>query len=152
MPALLEVTIRCAALMVDLAVAVPAGSLVPVANPAGKWAIVTGRFRADLGGRQPYVACPTRVCNAGASWRHASGMGVVVRPSRLRMELIRRGWSECDLAREARISPATVSAAISGRSISAKSLSLMVEALLKVPTVELIDRLVIDDGGQADLT
>ena len=63
----------------------------------------------------------------------------------------RRAWSASDLAHEARISPATVSAAISGRSISVRSLSLIAEALLRVPSIEMIDCLVVDDAEQVDL-
>lgn len=51
-----------------------------------------------------------------------------------------------DLARHARLSPATVSAALNGRAIAAMSLSLMAKALAAAPPDELIDRLL--DGTQ----
>jgi len=69
-----------------------------------------------------------------------------VHPGRLRWELARRGLSERELAREARISAATVSAAMSGRAIAATSLSLIANALLRIPPVEIIDQLLRTDN------
>ena len=68
-------------------------------------------------------------------------MSVSVHPERLRQEIARRGWSPVDLARAARLSPATVSAALGGRPIAASSLGLIAKALADTPTVEVIDRL-----------
>jgi len=68
-------------------------------------------------------------------------MSVSVHPERLRQEISRRGWSPVDLARAARLSPATVSAALGGRPIAASSLSLIAKALAETPTVDVIDRL-----------
>lgn len=68
-------------------------------------------------------------------------MSVNVDPARLRQEIARRGWSPIDLARAARLSPATVSAAMSGRPIAASSLRLIAKALAAAPTVDVIDRL-----------
>lgn len=72
-------------------------------------------------------------------------MSVTVHPGRLRQEITRRGWSPLDLARAARLSPATISAALSGRPIAASSLNLMARALAKAPVVEVIDRLLLGD-------
>ena len=77
----------------------------------------------------------------------ATGMSVSVHPERLRQEIARRGWSPVDLARAARLSPATISAALGGRPIAASSLSLIAKALAETPTVEVIDRLLGADGG-----
>jgi lambda repressor-like predicted transcriptional regulator len=74
-------------------------------------------------------------------------MSVTVHPGRLAHEIARRGWAPIDLAREARISPATVSAALSGRPIAARTLGLIAAALLRTPPVAEIDRLLLNDGG-----
>lgn len=70
-------------------------------------------------------------------------MSVSVHPERLRQEIARRGWSPVDLARAARLSPATISAALGGRPIAASSLSLIAKALAERPTVDVIDRLLV---------
>jgi transcriptional regulator with XRE-family HTH domain len=64
-----------------------------------------------------------------------------VDPERLRHELAIRGLDAIDLARTAHLSPATVSAALAGRPISASSLRLMAAALQATPVDEFIDRL-----------
>jgi transcriptional regulator with XRE-family HTH domain len=72
-------------------------------------------------------------------------MSVNVHPGRLRQEITRRGWSPVDLARAARISPATVSAALNGKPIAASSLSLIAKALANAPVVDVIDRLLFGE-------
>jgi transcriptional regulator with XRE-family HTH domain len=72
-------------------------------------------------------------------------MSVIVHAGRLRFELVRRGWSASDLARESRLSPATISAALAGRPIAAKSLDLIGEALTRVPARKAIDALIMGD-------
>ena len=72
-------------------------------------------------------------------------MSVTVHSGRLRQEIARRGWSPVDLARAARLSPATVSSALSGKPIAASSLSLIAGALANAPTVDLIDKLLMSD-------
>lgn len=72
-------------------------------------------------------------------------MSVVVRTSQLRREMARRGWDAVDLARTARVSPATVSAALAGRAIAARSLTLIADALSNAPVLEVIDALLDDD-------
>jgi len=74
-------------------------------------------------------------------------MSVVVEHERLRAEIARRGWSASDLAHEARLSQATVSAALAGRPIAAKSLALIARALMRVPVVDAIDALLGDSGA-----
>jgi hypothetical protein len=59
--------------------------------------------------------------------------------------LLGRGWDPIDLAREAHLSPATVSTALNGRPIAAKSLSLMVQVVLRNPPIGEIDDLIL--GG-----
>jgi hypothetical protein len=70
-------------------------------------------------------------------------MSVMLQPGRLRHEMARRGWDAIDFAREARLSPATISAALAGRPISARSLGLMAQALIRVPGVDIIDSLIV---------
>lgn len=99
-------------------------------SPKWRW-----RWRSDRG---------------GAGSRRNAVVSVSVHPARLRRELARRGLSASDMAREAGLSGATVSAALMGRSISMQSLSLMVKVLLRVPTIEIIDTLILgepDDHG-----
>lgn len=72
-------------------------------------------------------------------------MSVTVHPGRLRQEITRRGWSPLDLAHAARLSPATISSALSGKPIAASSLSLIAKALASKPTVDVIDRLLFAD-------
>lgn len=72
-------------------------------------------------------------------------MSATIHPGRLRVEITRRGWSAMDLARESRLSPATISAALAGRPISATSLRLIAEALIQAPAIGVIDALVLLD-------
>lgn len=60
---------------------------------------------------------------------------------RLRRELARRGWHESDLARAANISPATVTAAVHGRCISARTLRKIAVALTQMPVIPELDAL-----------
>jgi transcriptional regulator with XRE-family HTH domain len=68
-------------------------------------------------------------------------MSVVVEAELLRYELAIRGMSAIDLARKTRLSPATVSAALTGKPIAEVSLRLIVDALASVPVDEVIVRL-----------
>jgi len=72
-------------------------------------------------------------------------MSVAVRPGRLRYELARRALSATELARLSGLSPATITAALAGRAIAAKSLQRIASALGRVPTVDVIDALLL--GG-----
>ena len=74
-------------------------------------------------------------------------MSVIVHAGRLRFEMVRRGWSGTDLARESRLSPATISAALAGRPIAARSLDLIAEVFARVPPRQTIDRLIGNDSG-----
>lgn len=78
-------------------------------------------------------------------------MSVHVHSGRLRQEMARRGWAATDLAREAKISHATVSSALAGRPIAASSLGLMASALSRVPAIEAIDSLILGDRTGIDL-
>ena len=73
-------------------------------------------------------------------------MSVIVHAGRLRFEMVRRGWSGSDLARESRLSPATISAALAGRPIAAKSLDLIGDAFTRVPARKAIDGLIMGEG------
>ena len=77
-------------------------------------------------------------------------MSVTINAARLRFEIARRGWSATDLARESRLSPATVSAALAGRPIAAKSLDLIAETFTRVPARQAIDQLILGDGFGLD--
>ena len=68
-------------------------------------------------------------------------MSVKVDPERLGYELAVRGLSATDLSRRARLSPATVSAALSGRPISATSLRLIAKVLVETPVDTVISQL-----------
>jgi transcriptional regulator with XRE-family HTH domain len=77
-------------------------------------------------------------------------VSIAVHPGRLRNELARRGWSAADLARNAGVSAPTVSAALAGRAISAQSLQKLAVALMRAPTLDVIDKLILmspDDHG-----
>jgi transcriptional regulator with XRE-family HTH domain len=63
----------------------------------------------------------------------------------------RRAWSAADLARESRLSQATVSAALAGKPINARSLGLIAKALARTPGLDIIDRL-IGDGRATGLS
>ena len=65
-----------------------------------------------------------------------------VNPERLHRELVIRGWNGSDLALRARLSPATISAALQGRPISTTTLRKMVLALTRQPKIDGIDELV----------
>jgi lambda repressor-like predicted transcriptional regulator len=79
-------------------------------------------------------------------------MSVVVHPGRLRQELARRGWAARDLARESRLSEATISTALSGKAIAARSLALIVEALVRVPALPAVDALLMLDERGPELS
>lgn len=79
-------------------------------------------------------------------------MSVVVDAAQLRRHMARRGLSATELARAAKLSPPTISAALAGRPISATSFSLIGKALMRIPPVDVLDSLLIsyvDDRGVA---
>ena len=78
--------------------------------------------------------------------RWSGTMSVLVHAGRLRFEMVRRGWSASDLARESRLSPATISAALAGRPIAAKSLDLIGDAFTRVSVRKAIDELIMGDS------
>jgi transcriptional regulator with XRE-family HTH domain len=72
-------------------------------------------------------------------------MGVVLHPGRLKLEMARRAWSATDLARESGISRPTISAALAGKAIAAKSVGLVARAFARVPAEPAIDALIFGD-------
>jgi transcriptional regulator with XRE-family HTH domain len=62
--------------------------------------------------------------------------------ARLRYELAIRGMSAINLAKKARLSPATVSAALAGKPIAEASLGLIAQVLEGTPESEFLKRLV----------
>jgi lambda repressor-like predicted transcriptional regulator len=71
-----------------------------------------------------------------------AAMSIAVDPARLKLEMDRRGLSAAALAREARLSPPTVTAALAGRPISAASLQLIAKTLARLSVLEMADVLV----------
>lgn len=67
------------------------------------------------------------------------GMNVNVNPERLRLELACRGWNGVDLARASGLSRPTVSGALAGRPLTAKSLAAMIRALRGAPVIQGIE-------------
>jgi transcriptional regulator with XRE-family HTH domain len=72
-------------------------------------------------------------------------MTVVVNAAQLRRQMARRGLSATELARAAKLSPPTISAALAGRPISATSFSLIGKALMRLPAVDVLDSLLLSD-------
>jgi transcriptional regulator with XRE-family HTH domain len=72
-------------------------------------------------------------------------VGVILRTDTLLHEVARRGWNLSDLAREAGISAATVTAARSGRPVSPESVRRIADALNATPPVAGVDRLLLGD-------
>jgi len=68
-------------------------------------------------------------------------VSIRVNGQRLEHELVRRGWTGQDLARAAKVSPGTLSAALRGRRISNRSLLRIAIALTEravVPEIEML--------------
>lgn len=74
-------------------------------------------------------------------------VSVTVHPGRLRRELARRALSASELARLSGLSPPTITAALAGHPIAAKSLQRIASALGRVPTIDVIDAL-LHDGSE----
>ena len=60
-------------------------------------------------------------------------MSVVLAADRPRLEIARRGWGSTDLARAARVSAPTVSAALAGRPVAPQTLRRIVLTLAGTP-------------------
>jgi transcriptional regulator with XRE-family HTH domain len=78
-------------------------------------------------------------------------MSVLVHRGRLLQEMTRRGWAATDLARESRLSQATISAALAGRPVAAKSFAHMAKALSRTPVLDIADALIMSDPRNAGL-
>jgi hypothetical protein len=59
--------------------------------------------------------------------------------------MARRGWAATDLARESGVSRPTISAALTGTAIAAKSVGLMARAFARVPAQPIIDVLLLGE-------
>jgi lambda repressor-like predicted transcriptional regulator len=70
-------------------------------------------------------------------------MSVILRTDALTREVARRGWNLADLAREAGVSSATVTAAIAGRPVSPRSLQRIAVALASAPPLANVDELLL---------
>jgi len=66
-------------------------------------------------------------------------MSVVLATDRLRLEIARRGWSHADLARAARVSAPTITAAMAGRPVAARTLRRIAMALAEAVPVPGVD-------------
>ena len=69
--------------------------------------------------------------------------GTRIRSDVLRVELAKRGWNGSDLARAARMSPGTVSGAMQGHRVSARTLMRIAEALHRQPVVPTAEDLIL---------
>jgi transcriptional regulator with XRE-family HTH domain len=78
-------------------------------------------------------------------------MSVIVHPGRLRHEMTRRDWAATDLARESRLSQATISAALAGRPIAESSLALIAKALSRGPILDVVDVLIMSERPDRSL-
>ena len=67
--------------------------------------------------------------------------GLQLATHRLHIEMARRGLRGSDLARIAKVSPATVSHALNGRRIATSTLHKLAIALIQVPAVAAVDDL-----------
>jgi transcriptional regulator with XRE-family HTH domain len=65
--------------------------------------------------------------------------------------MARRGWAASDLAREARLSQATISATLAGRPISETSLALIAKALSRAPILTIVDSLIMREPPNSGL-
>ncbi len=80
------------------------------------------------------------------SWRTpapvSSSSGAAYTPERLRHDMARRGWANCDLARAAGISAPTVTAALRGRPVAPQTVRKIATALARATVVEGIDSII----------
>jgi lambda repressor-like predicted transcriptional regulator len=65
--------------------------------------------------------------------------------------MARRGWGATDLARESRLSQATISTALAGRPVAEKSLALIAKALSQAPVLDGIDALIMSERSETGL-
>jgi lambda repressor-like predicted transcriptional regulator len=65
--------------------------------------------------------------------------------------MARRGWAATDLARESRLSQATISKALAGKPIAEKSLGLIAAALSRTPVSDVIDSLIMRKSFDIEL-
>jgi len=86
---------------------------------------------------------PSCGCGASPARREGVPVSVAIHPGVLRREMARRGWDATELAKQSRLSQATVSTALAGRPIAAKSVALIAKALQRVPPSEVIDSLIL---------
>jgi hypothetical protein len=68
-------------------------------------------------------------------------MSIVLATDRLRLEMARRGWGNADLARAARVSAPTVTAALAGRPVAPRTLVRIGRALADSPPVAGVDNI-----------
>jgi transcriptional regulator with XRE-family HTH domain len=72
--------------------------------------------------------------------------GTALKQQRLRLKMARRGLQAVDLARLAGLSPATMTAALHGRSVSTTTLFKIATALTRAPVVPVVEDLIEIDG------
>lgn len=66
---------------------------------------------------------------------------ISLEPSKLQLELCRRGWQAIDLARKASVSPATVTAALQAKPLKVRTLYKIAKALSDAPGLAEVDSL-----------
>ena len=75
--------------------------------------------------------------------RYIVNMGVLVSREQLEREMVLRGWTSADLARAAKISPATITAMRSGKRVSPHTLHAVARALAAADPLDQIDGLLL---------
>ncbi|MHB8313922.1 MAG: hypothetical protein ACYDD0_11610 [Candidatus Dormibacteria bacterium] len=62
---------------------------------------------------------------------------------RLRLEIARRGWGNADLARAAKVSAPTITAALAGRPVAPRTVLRIAIALAETPPVTGVDSILL---------
>jgi transcriptional regulator with XRE-family HTH domain len=69
-----------------------------------------------------------------------------IKVDRLRLELARRGWHASDLASAASVSAPTITSAMNGRPVSARTIAKIARALLTAPVIAGVEELLVGAG------
>jgi hypothetical protein len=99
---------------------------------------------------RPSVTQEAEGCNERHALTHVPPVNHAVNSAALEREMMLRGWTGADLARESRLSAATVSAALAGRPIAVSSVLLIAQALMRCPMVAMGDSLLPEHPRRRD--
>lgn len=72
------------------------------------------------------------------------GLSVRIDGARLRLELVRRGLDQGELAKRAKLRPETISRAVTGHPVSSRTLSAIADVLTNVPVRSAVDGLLAE--------